>query len=192
MGYSGATCQTGAQAPCDPDPCQNGGSSSAPDGSPVCACASYGPTCECQDSDADGQCDHGDPDIDGDGVVDSRDRDADGDGVANEFDGVADTDCDGIPGWLDADSDGDGVPDATEAYDFNADGVADISPSGDADGDGIDDAFANVAVLADFVMGRLASGLSYHVRRQEGPPSVVRGRTARARSTRWWRLRAAR
>ncbi|MEM9071143.1 MAG: FG-GAP-like repeat-containing protein [Myxococcota bacterium] len=89
-------------------------------------------------------------DDDGDGVVDSV-TDTDGDGLADVVDpsdggtpwAVPDTDDDGEFDFQDVDSDGDSVPDATEAYDADADGRPDVTPSGmDMNQDGVDDAFA--------------------------------------------------
>ncbi len=104
------------------------------------------------DSDADGLLDIFEADgtdSDGDGRVDD-DSDTDGDGLADIVDvddggsawPLPDTDDDGTWDFQDADSDDDGVPDATEAWDGDMDGTADVLPAGsDENGNGIDDAF---------------------------------------------------
>lgn len=88
------------------------------------------------DADADGMVD-GATDTDMDGLADAVDPDDGGTPWT-----VPDTDGDMTPDFQDVDSDGDGVPDATEAYDADGDGEADVMASGaDADGNGVDDAF---------------------------------------------------
>lgn len=113
------------------------------------------------DTDGDGIPDYLDQDSDGDGISDAIEgqttegfqkasgKDTDGDGIDDAYDSdnggsmpLVDTDGDGTPDYLDTDSDGDGTPDATEAFDLDDDGVADVVPSNqDTNGNGIDDAF---------------------------------------------------
>jgi hypothetical protein len=112
------------------------------------------------DTDKDGAPDYRDRDSDGDGITDGIEGqddyvapssvDTDGDGIDDSYDPDAtdstsspvDTDGDGTPDFRDTDSDGDGSSDFNEAYDFNGDGVTDVTPSYlDANGNGVDDAF---------------------------------------------------
>ncbi|MDH3640521.1 MAG: OmpA family protein, partial [Gammaproteobacteria bacterium] len=117
------------------------------------------------DSDGDGVPDSFDIDSDGDGIVDNVEAqsgpamvppsgsDSDADGLDDAYDPdnggtpivPVNTDAADQPDYLDSDADNDSVPDATEAHDANADGIADIAPAGtDADGDGLDDNYDTV------------------------------------------------
>lgn len=120
------------------------------------------------DSDMDGIPDSWDIDSDNDGIADNVEgqeennyiepdgwRDDNNNGWDDRYDseegGYAfvpvDTDGDGIPDFRDTDSDNDGVFDFIEAYDEDANGIADILPYySDIDGDGLDDAY-------DFING---------------------------------------
>ncbi|BAO55418.1 internalin, putative [Nonlabens marinus S1-08] len=119
------------------------------------------------DLDSDTLPDYKDLDSDGDGIPDNVEAqssngyilpsgtDSDQNGVDDAYDtngspinpvntevdfGYANQDS--LPDYLDLDSDGDNVPDSIEGSDFNADGIADITPTGnDIDNDGLDDAF---------------------------------------------------
>ncbi len=118
------------------------------------------------DTDGDGRPDYRDLDSDGDGIsdrIESQDindfkeptgTDSDSDGIDDTYDNsgggtppaVPDIDGDGTPDFRDVDSEGDGIDDYREAFDFNGDGVPDVSPSGvDIDNNGIDDAFDTYA-----------------------------------------------
>jgi hypothetical protein len=114
------------------------------------------------DTDSDGKSDFLDRDSDGDGILDviegqdgnsfvpASGNDTDDDGIDDAFDPdlrgpwtpIPDVDGDGAPDFRDVDADGDGLGDRDEAYDFNGDGVSDVTPAGvDSDGDGLDDAY---------------------------------------------------
>ncbi|BAO55489.1 T9SS type B sorting domain-containing protein [Nonlabens marinus] len=115
------------------------------------------------DTDADGIIDALDLDSDNDGIPDNVEGqsttgyiapsgvDSDSNGLDDAYENTPgdgrgidplDFDNDGLPDYLDLDTDDDGVPDAIEGFDYDNNGIADITPSGnDVDNDGLDDAF---------------------------------------------------
>ena len=113
------------------------------------------------DTDGDGIPDYLDIDSDGDGIPDNVEAqataeyiapsgvDANANGLDDAYENNGnvgllpeDTDGDGLPDYVDEDSDNDNIPDVIEAFDFNQDGIADITAIGsDKDNDGLDDAF---------------------------------------------------
>ncbi|MFS4467586.1 Ig-like domain-containing protein [Maribacter sp. 2210JD10-5] len=119
------------------------------------------PSSNITDSDGDGIADYLDIDSDDDGIPDNVEAqttenyiapsgdDANGNGLDDAYEGPGvlglfpiDTDGDSLPDYLDDDSDNDNVPDATEAHDFNRDGIPDVVYIGsDKDDDGLDDAY---------------------------------------------------
>ncbi|MGB3142555.1 MAG: gliding motility-associated C-terminal domain-containing protein [Maribacter sp.] len=121
------------------------------------------------DSDGDGFPDYLDIDSDNDGVPDNVEaqttadyvapsgNDNNGNGLDDAYeDGSTigifpiDTDGDNLPDYLDDDSDADGVPDATEAHDFDHDGIPDVVLIGsDKDDDGLDDGYEG-GITVDF------------------------------------------
>ncbi|WP_298782176.1 tandem-95 repeat protein, partial [uncultured Polaribacter sp.] len=116
-------------------------------------------------SDTDALPNYLDIDSDNDGIVDNIEwqttsgyqlpgPDMDGNGLADNYEvtpgsGIpiySPTNTDGTnpPDYLNLDSDGDGLSDTIEAYDIDADNIADTVASGnDSDNDGLDDAFDN-------------------------------------------------
>ncbi|PRP67259.1 T9SS type B sorting domain-containing protein [Nonlabens agnitus] len=115
------------------------------------------------DTDLDGIINSLDQDSDGDGIPDNVEAqstagyfpplgiDTDNNGLDDAYETTpgsgeglttVDTDMDLIADYIDIDSDGDGIVDATEAFDFDSNGIPDIVPSGsDVDQDGLDDSF---------------------------------------------------
>lgn len=117
------------------------------------------------DSDQDGIPDYLDIDSDNDGIVDNIEgqgehdyvspdgwRDQNNDGWDDRYDpnyggyafdeNLNDHDQDGMPDYIDIDSDNDNVFDFIEGYDYNADGIPDVTRLFvDTDGDGLDDAY---------------------------------------------------
>ncbi len=116
------------------------------------------------DFDNDGKPNYVDIDSDNDGILDIIEghdsdfdielssMDTDGDGLDDVFDNVGEqkysnpinTDDDDEPDFLDLDADNDGDDDNMEAYDFDNDGVIDLSMAElDSDNDGYDDIYDN-------------------------------------------------
>ncbi len=119
------------------------------------------------DTDLDTIPDYLDIDSDDDGIPDNVEAqptigyiapdgvDSDGDGLQDvyEFGGDAgltpvDTDGDGEPDYRDLDSDGDTVPDSIEAWDFDHNGVADITyVLSDKENDGLSDGYEGESTI---------------------------------------------
>ncbi|NAS11825.1 T9SS type B sorting domain-containing protein [Flavobacteriaceae bacterium R33] len=125
------------------------------------------PSTDPTDSDGDGIPDYLDIDSDDDGIPDNVESqttagyippsgvDADGNGLDDAYEnggglGIIpiDTDGDALPDYLDSDSDNDNVPDATEAHDYDQDGIPDVTLIGsDKDNDGLDDGYEGATVI---------------------------------------------
>ncbi len=119
------------------------------------------------DTDLDTIPDYLDIDSDDDGIPDNVEAqptigyiapdgvDSDGDGLQDvyEFSGdegllPVDTDGDNLPDYLDLDSDGDTVPDSIEAWDFDHNGVADITyVLSDKENDGLSDGYEGESTI---------------------------------------------